>query len=123
MAKDVERRQVNNDFFDLNYRVEFGAAGRLLLLREEDQDHFVREAYITDLIEEVYQSLVSIPLAYEQKDLDGALAFVLFGQGSYRGRDFYTQQSFLRLPNGSIRPGGLRLAKWRVIRSTQQLSR
>lgn len=110
-AKEVTRFQVDRDRFELRYRVEFGAAGLSLLLRQGDQTYSVWEVYYVDLIEEVHQALDSTPLAYEQKNINGALAWVLFGKGSYQGKDFYTQQPFSKLPNGRIQPGPSTISK------------
>jgi len=57
------------------------------------------------------QILVSTPLAYEQRNLNGTLCFVLYGKGSYRGKEFYSQQPFLKLPDGTIRPGPPTISK------------
>jgi hypothetical protein len=105
LARDTQRRPVDNQFHDLTYRLEFGAAGKPLLLKEGDQTYSVWEVQITDRIETVSQGLETVPLAYEQKNIDGALVYVLFGKGSYQGREFYTQQPFKVLSSGRIQPG------------------
>jgi hypothetical protein len=110
-AMDVVRYPVDSELYDLKYRVEFGAAGRPLLLKHEDQTYSVREAYFVDRMEEVHQGLTSTPLAYEQKTVDGLLALVLLSKGSYHGKEFYTQQSFLKLPNGRFQPGPPAMSK------------
>ena len=105
LARDVQRHRVDDEFHDLTYRLEFGAAGQALLLKEGNQTYSVWEVQITDRIENVSQGLETVPLAYEQKNIDGALVYVLFGKGSYQGKDFYTQHPFKVLPDGRIQPG------------------
>lgn len=111
LAKDVQRCPVDDKFFDLKYRVEFAAAGTPLLFRQNAETYTVWEANFSDRIEEVHQSLESTPLAYEQRNVNGELAFVLFGKGSYEGKNFYTQQSFLKQQDGSFRPGPPTMSK------------
>lgn len=111
LAKDVQREQVDTEFYDLRYRVDFGALGKPLLLKHEGQTYSVHEVFFTDRIEEVHPSLTTTPLAYEQKTINGALAWVLLSKGSYRGKEFYMQQSFRRLPDGSIQSGSCEMSK------------
>jgi hypothetical protein len=111
LAKDIQRHSVDNEFYDLKYRLEFGAARQPLLYKEGDQTYSVWEVQVTDRMEDVDQSLDTIPLAYEQKNENGTLVYILFGKGSYRGRDFYTQQPFKVLPNGTIQPGPATMSK------------
>jgi len=111
LAKDLQRHPVDNEFYDLKYRLEFGAAGQPLLLKETDQTYSVWEVHITDRMEDVHQSLDTTPLAYEQKNENGTLVYVLLGRGSYRGKEFYTQQPFRLLPDGTIQPGPATMSK------------
>jgi hypothetical protein len=111
LAKDIERCPVNAVFHDLKYRVEFAAARVPLLLHHEAQTYTVSEVLFVDRIEEVHQGMTSTPLAYEQRNIDGALAFVLFSKGLYHGNKFYTQQPFLKLPNGRFQPGRSAMSK------------
>lgn len=111
LAKDIQRHSVDNEFYDLKYRLEFGAAGQPLLFKEGDQTYSVWEVQVTDRMEDVDQSLDTRPLAYEQKNENGTLVYILFGKGSYRGKDFYTQQPFKVLPNGRIQPGPPTMSK------------
>ena len=120
LVKDVERRPVDRDFYDLKYRVEFAAAGAPLLLQHEGQTYTVSEVFFVDRIEEVHQGMISTPLAYEQKTIDGALALVLFSKGFYHGKEFYTQQSFLKLPNGRFKPGPPAMSKIEGMRTITQ---
>jgi hypothetical protein len=111
LAKDVERCQVDGDFYDLKYRVEFWRAGTPLVLKHEDQIYKVWEVHFVDRIEEVRQGLTSTPLAYEQKTVNGALARVLISKGFYQDKEFYSQQSFRTLPNGTIQVGPHTMSK------------
>jgi len=111
VAKDVQRQSVDDAFYDLNYRLEFGAAGQRLVFKEVEQTFSVWEVQVTDRMEEVHQSLDTTPLAYEQKSENGTLVYILFGRGSYHGKEFYTQQPFRVLPNGRIQPGPATMSK------------
>lgn len=104
-AKDVERCKVDDAFYDLKYRVEFWRAGIPLVLRHQDEIYKVWEVRFVDHIEEVRQELTTTPLAYEQKTVDGALAWVLLSRGAYHGKESYTQHSFRQLPDGRIQCG------------------
>ena len=111
LARDVHRHRVDDKFYDLKYRLEFCAAGQPLLFKENSETYSIWEVQVTDRIEEVSQSLDTTPLAYEQKNIDGALVYVLFGKGSYQGKDFYTQQPFKVLSDGRIQPGPPTMSK------------
>jgi len=104
-AKNMLRRCVGINRYQLTFRVEFGSMAQPLLLRIGDNTHEVKEVHFCDLVEEVQQTLKSTPLAYEQKSVDGALGWVLLSKGSYGGREFYVQQPFMRLPDGTAMLG------------------
>jgi len=82
-----------------------------LRLKEKGEMYSVWGVQYADRVEEVHQALESTPLAYEQKNVDGELVLVLFGKGSYEGKEFYTQQPFLRQRGGSFRPGPPTMSK------------
>jgi hypothetical protein len=111
LAKDVERCQVDANFYDLKYRVEFWRSGTPLVLKHEDQIYKVWEVYFVDRTEEVRQGLSSTPLAYQQESVNGALAWVLLSKGVYQGKEFYSQQSFRTSPNGAIQVGPHTMSK------------
>lgn len=111
LAKDTHRNSVDDKFYDLKYRLEFGAAGQPLLLKEGGQTYSVWGVEVTDRMEDVHQSLDTRPLAYEQRNENGTLVYVLFGRGSYGGKEFYSQQPFRILPDGRIQPGPATMSK------------
>jgi len=121
-AKDIQRHQVDDVFHDLTYKVPFCAAGQPLLLNHEGRTYFVEEVFFSDRIEEVHQGLQSVPLAYEQTGINGALAWVLLGKGFYRGKEFYTQHSFRQLPNGRVQVGRSTMSKIEGMRNTEFFS-
>jgi hypothetical protein len=111
LIKDFQRYAVGGDCFDLKYRVEFGTGGVPLRLMHEDQTYAVSEVSFVDRVEEIHQEMIPTPLAYAQTTVNGALAFVLLSKGFYHGKEFYTQQPFLKLPNGGFLPGRPAMSK------------
>jgi ribosomal protein L19 len=110
-AKDVRRRNILSDRFEKTFRVEFSTAGKPLILKRGERMHSVLEVRFCDLVEEFQQVLTSTPLAYEQRNINGALGWVLFSRGTYRGEEFYTQQSFLKLSDGTAQVGPVTISK------------
>jgi hypothetical protein len=110
-AKEVQRRNILAGRFERTFRVEFGTAGKPLIFRKDERVHSVLEVRFCDLVEEFRQVLTSTPLAYEQRNINGALGWVLLSKGTYRGQEFYTQQPFVKLSDGTAQVGPVTISK------------